>query len=156
DPPLPRFSFALRQDCYIGALWPQERGGGPSKSRSRAASCRETLRPDAVFPSRRLAMSKFREKAEAQTKQIIGQMLGDEQLVEEGQEQLRHADEGGGDRDSWHREQSGMPKQHPPRAGETDQGIVRDERAQEQPKDKERAQRVSRVDRGGDPPGKRA
>src|SRR2546430_9003841 len=65
DPPLPRFSFAMRQDCYIGAHWPQERGGGPSKSRSRAASCRETLRPDAVFPSRRPAMSKFREKAEA-------------------------------------------------------------------------------------------
>ena len=49
-----------------------------------------------------------------------------------------------------------MPKPHPPRAGETDQGIVRDERGQEQPKDKARAQHVSRVDRGGDPPGKKA
>ena len=29
-------------------------------------------------------MSKFQQKAEAQTKQIIGQMLGDELLVEEG------------------------------------------------------------------------
>lgn len=101
-------------------------------------------------------MSHFREKAEAQTKQIIGQMLGDEQLVHEGQEQLRHADEGGGERDSRHRVQTDLPQPHPPRAGETDQGIVRDERGQEQPKDKERAQRVSRVDRGGDPPGKRA
>ena len=30
-------------------------------------------------------MSKFQQKAEAQTKQIIGQMLGDELLVQEGQ-----------------------------------------------------------------------
>ena len=37
-------------------------------------------------------MSNVREKAEAQTKQIIGQMLGDELLVREGQEQLRHAE----------------------------------------------------------------
>ena len=51
--------------------------------------------------------------------------------------------------------QTGMPKPHPPRAGEQDQGIVRDERGQEQPNDKKRAQHVSRVDRGGDPPGKR-
>ena len=29
-------------------------------------------------------MSKFQQKAEAQTKQIIGQMLGDELLVQEG------------------------------------------------------------------------
>jgi hypothetical protein len=34
-----------------------------------------------------------------------------------------------------------------------DQGIVRDGQGQEQPSDKERAQRVSRQDRGGDPPG---
>lgn len=82
-------------------------------------------------------MSKFQQKAEAQTKQIIGQMLGDALLVEEGREQQRQATdvESGSD--------------HP------DQGIVRDERGQEQPKDKERAQRVSRVDRGGDPPGKK-
>ena len=41
--------------------------------------------------------------------------------------------------------------------GGHDQGIVRDERGrgQEQPADKERAQRESRVDRGGDPPGKK-
>ena len=36
----------------------------------------------------------------------------------------------------------------------TTHGIVRDERGQSSP-DKERAQRVSRVDRGGDPPGKK-
>ena len=34
-------------------------------------------------------MSKFREKAEAQTEQVIGQMLGDELLVKEGQERSR-------------------------------------------------------------------
>jgi hypothetical protein len=85
-------------------------------------------------------MSKFHEKAEAQTKQIIGQMLGDELLVQEGKEQQRQASDapssGGKD-------------------GDKDQGIVRDERGQEQPRDKERAQRVSRVDKGGDPPGKK-
>jgi hypothetical protein len=32
---------------------------------------------------------------------------------------------------------------------------VRDERGQEQPRDKARAQHVSRQDRGGDPPGKK-
>ena len=88
-------------------------------------------------------MSKFQVKAEAQTKQIIGQMLGDDLLVEEGKEQLREATEpessAGGQDDKKH-----------------DQGIVRDERGQEQPGDKDRAQRVSRVNHGGDPPGKRA
>ena len=32
-------------------------------------------------------MSKFQQKAEAQTKQIIGQMLGDELLVQEGKDE---------------------------------------------------------------------
>jgi len=100
-------------------------------------------------------MSHFREKAEAQTKQVIGQVLGDELLVREGQEEARHADEGARDQSSEHGVETGMPKPHPPRAGETDQGIVRDERGQEQPKDKERAQHMSRVDRGGGPPGKK-
>ncbi|UPK08491.1 hypothetical protein [Bradyrhizobium sp. 170] len=88
-------------------------------------------------------MSKFQQKAEAQTKQIIGQMLGDELLVKEAKEQQRQATDPGssGERHDDDRH---------------DQGIVRDERGQEQPRDKERAQRVSRVDRGGDPPGKKA
>jgi hypothetical protein len=34
-----------------------------------------------------------------------------------------------------------------------DHGIVRDDMGQEQPKDKERARHVSRVDQGDDPPG---
>ncbi len=77
-------------------------------------------------------MSKFQQGAEAQSEQIIGQMLGDERLVQEGKTQTREE----------------APEGH-------DQGIVRDERGQEQPRDKERAQHVSRVDRGGDPPGKK-
>jgi hypothetical protein len=83
------------------------------------------------------AMSKFHERVEAQTKQVIGQMLGDELLVQEGKKQQEKAT-GSGSSDSGH-----------------DQGIVRDERGQEQPADKERAQHVSRLDRGGDPPGKK-
>jgi hypothetical protein len=142
-------------------------------------------------------MSKFREKAEAQTEQIIGQMLGDELLVREGQERLRSAEtdsgasddqrahlaqdktrsdtmprendlEGAWDQGGKHGGQKGMPrpeprpepKPDPHRAKDedkgVDQGIVRDERGQEQPRDKARAQQVSRVDKGGDPPGKKA
>ena len=86
-------------------------------------------------------MSKFREKAEAQTEQVIGQMLGDELLVKEGQERLRKTEAESG------------PSEN--QASGADQGIVRDERGQEQPKDKARAQQVSRVDKGGDPPGKK-
>jgi len=86
-------------------------------------------------------MSKFRERAEAQTEEIIGQMLGDEQLVREGQERTRKAQV--------------EPSGDPSRSSGHDQGIVRDERGQEQPKDKARAQQVSRVDKGGDPPGKK-
>jgi hypothetical protein len=101
-------------------------------------------------------MSHFREKAEAQTRQVIGQMIGDQLLVREGEAQAHRADGGGRDQSSEHGVQTGMPKPHPSRAGESDQGIIRDEHGQEQPKDKERAQHVSRVDRGGDPPGKKA
>lgn len=38
-------------------------------------------------------MTKLQEKAEAQVKQIVGQMIGDDQLVQEGKEQQHHADE---------------------------------------------------------------
>lgn len=90
-------------------------------------------------------MSKFQQRAEAQTKQIIGQMLGDELLVQEGKEQQRDAAE------------TPLPAEGKDgeKDGDKDQGIVRDERGQEQPRDKERAQRVSRVDKGNDPPGKK-
>lgn len=70
-------------------------------------------------------MTRFHDRAEAQTRQIIGYMLGDEKLVEEGKKQLLEATEPGSS------------------GGGHDQGIVRDERGQEQPRDKERAQRVS-------------
>lgn len=97
-------------------------------------------------------MSTFREKAEAQTEQVIGQMLGDELLVREGQARLRKAE-----MESDPSEDRAKTKnQTKERAKGPDQGIVRDERGQEQPKDKARAQQVSRVNRGGDPPGKKA
>ena len=125
-------------------------------------------------------MSKFREKAEAQTEQIIGRMLGDELLVREGQERSRKVesdDQRAQDRMNSARDgmRSGkMPNEHQgagnqvgkrdlqrgmpdaPRRGAEGQGIVRDERGQEQPKDKARAQQASRVDKGDDPPGKKA
>ena len=91
-------------------------------------------------------MRTFREKAEAQTERVIGQMLGDELLVREGQSRLRKAES----------EAEPSEDRAKDRAKDADQGIVRDERGQEQPKDKARAQQVSRVDKGGDPPGKKA
>jgi uncharacterized protein YjbJ (UPF0337 family) len=40
-------------------------------------------------------MSHAREKAQGLTKQVIGQMIGDQLLVQEGKEQQQHADEHG-------------------------------------------------------------
>ena len=37
-------------------------------------------------------MTRLQEKAQAQTKQIVGQMVGDEELVREGKEQQRRAE----------------------------------------------------------------
>lgn len=41
-------------------------------------------------------------------------------------------------------------------SGPAEHGVVRDERGQEQPTDKRRAQEVNRRDEGGDPPGHKA
>jgi uncharacterized protein YjbJ (UPF0337 family) len=38
-------------------------------------------------------VSKFRQKTQGMTKQILGQMLGDEALVREGKEQERGAEQ---------------------------------------------------------------
>jgi hypothetical protein len=64
--------------------------------------------------------------------------------------------EGAQDQGGKHGGQKGMPKPEPrpaksgPRPGHApDQGIVRDEQGQEQPRDKERAQQVSRTDTVG-------
>jgi hypothetical protein len=62
--------------------------------------------------------------------------------------------EGVQDQGGKHGGQKGMPKpeskpttpREPGRGDAPDQGIVRDERGQEQPRDKERAQQVSRTD----------
>jgi hypothetical protein len=72
-------------------------------------------------------MSQFHEKAEGHTKQMIGQMIGDEQLVLDGKQQIRALDD----------ERSGQHSDH---------GIVKDEKAEEQPKDKERAQTVHKAE----------
>src|SRR5882757_6383424 len=42
---------------------------------------------------RRPVMSTFREKARGRTNQMVGQMIGDEKLVEEGREQEREAEQ---------------------------------------------------------------
>jgi hypothetical protein len=67
--------------------------------------------------------------------------------------------EGVQDQGGKHGGQKGMPKPEPkptstPSHGH-DQGIVR-QKGEEQPRDKERAQHVSRQDQGGDPPGQKA
>ena len=54
--------------------------------------------------------------------------------------------EGVQDQGGKHGGQKGMPKPELPPAGVQDQGIVRDERGQEQPRDKKRAQQVSQTD----------
>ena len=59
--------------------------------------------------------------------------------------------EGRQDMGGKHGGQAGMPK--PENGSSAQQGILRDEKGQEQPADKERAQHVSRKDRGNDPPG---
>jgi uncharacterized protein YjbJ (UPF0337 family) len=45
-------------------------------------------------------MNKFREKVQGRTKQVVGQMIGDDALVNEGKDQERtsdHAEESGKD-----------------------------------------------------------
>lgn len=70
-------------------------------------------------------MTKLREKAQGQVKRLVGQMVGDDKLVREGEEQERAAER---------------------RTVESaDQGVVRDEKGQEQPKDKDRAQTVHKT-----------
>jgi hypothetical protein len=59
--------------------------------------------------------------------------------------------EGERDMGGKHGGQAGMPK--PEDRSSAQQGIVRDEKGQEQPADKARAQHVSRKNRGDDPPG---
>jgi hypothetical protein len=63
--------------------------------------------------------------------------------------------EGVQDQGGKHGGQKGMPRPEPKPSHGHDQGIVR-QRGEEQPRDKERAQHVSRQDRGGDPPGHKA
>jgi hypothetical protein len=64
--------------------------------------------------------------------------------------------EGVQDQGGKHGGQMGMPELEPKPPHGPDQGIVRDQKGEEQPRDKERAQQVSRKDRGADPPGEKA
>ena len=83
-------------------------------------------------------MSKFHDKVEGRTKQFVGQIIGDDQLVREGKTQERKAEDdrsGRGDQSAPHQEMA-----------HSDQGIVKDQKAGEQPKDKERAQLVHKTD----------
>lgn len=58
--------------------------------------------------------------------------------------------EGQQDQGGKHGGQAGMPR--PASGGPADQGIVRDERGEEQPRDKERARLVSRKGKADEPP----
>ena len=69
-------------------------------------------------------MTRLQEKAQGHTKQTVGQMIGDDKLVLEGKDQVRKAE----------------GEQH------SDHGIVRNEKAEEQPKDKQRAQTAHKTD----------
>ena len=75
-------------------------------------------------------MTRLQEKAQGHTKQAVGQMIGDDELVREGKDQVRKA---GGEAASRH----------------SDHGIVRDEKGEEQPKDKQRAQTAHKTDAKG-------
>jgi hypothetical protein len=71
-------------------------------------------------------MTRLQEKAQGHTKQVVGQMVGDDELVREGRDQVRKAD-------------GGTPSH-------SDHGIVRNEKAEEQPKDRQRAQTAHQTD----------
>lgn len=73
-------------------------------------------------------MTRLREKVQGHTKQTIGQMIGDDQLVSEDKQQVREAE---GEN---------------PAAQHSDHGIVKDGMAAEQPKDKERVETVHKAD----------
>jgi hypothetical protein len=72
-------------------------------------------------------MTRIQERAQGHTKQAVGLMVGDEKLVLEGKHQVRNAE---GEQASRH----------------SDHGIVRNEKAEEQPKDKQRAQTAHKMD----------
>jgi uncharacterized protein YjbJ (UPF0337 family) len=76
-------------------------------------------------------MTRLRQKAQGHTKQAVGQMIGDDQLVLEGKRQVREAE-----------------SEHSS-AHHSNHGIVKDEKAQEQPTDKERAQTAHKTDANG-------
>jgi uncharacterized protein YjbJ (UPF0337 family) len=76
-------------------LCPYKAGSvGSRHSGEQIGACfrRETFGTPFVVKDRRPIMTQLREKAQGQTKQIVGQIVGDDQLVQEGKEQVRHAE----------------------------------------------------------------
>ena len=69
-------------------------------------------------------MTRLQDKAQGATKQAVGQMVGDDKLVLEGKDQVRKAE----------------GEQH------SDHGIVRNEKGEEQPKERQRAQTAHKTD----------
>jgi uncharacterized protein YjbJ (UPF0337 family) len=76
-------------------------------------------------------MTRIQEKAQGHTKQAVGQMVGDDKLVLEGKDQVRKAQG---------EQKAEQTSRH------SDHGIVRNEKAEQQPKDKQRAQTAHRTD----------
>jgi hypothetical protein len=81
----------------------------------------------------------------------IHESIGLQPLTERRSEMPKENDlEGQQDQGGKHGGQAGMPR--PTSGGPSDHGIVRDERGEEQPRDKERAQQVSRKGKADEPP----
>jgi hypothetical protein len=64
--------------------------------------------------------------------------------------------EGQQDQGGKHGGQQGMPRPAPRPDTSRDQEIVRDQRDRDQPRNKQRAQQVSRQNKGSDPPGQKS
>ena len=66
-----------------------------------------------------IVMTKFKEKAQGQVKQAVGQMVGDDKLVLEGKKQLRDAERESGnsdqDREGRERQKDKSRGQHAPK-----------------------------------------
>jgi uncharacterized protein YjbJ (UPF0337 family) len=81
--------------------------------------------PKTLFQSE-VVMTKLQEEAQGQVKQAVGQLVGDDKLVVEGKKQQRSAER---------------------KMRSADQGITKDQKGQDQPKHKKRAQNVDKKTR---------
>src|SRR5690242_11887795 len=67
-------------------------GHGHGSGRRRSELGNICSAPSLNFVTMEVQMTRLQEKARAQTKQAIGQMIGDDKLVQEGKEEARRAD----------------------------------------------------------------